>query len=181
MPKIIADTKNKILESCRNQLFTSGYASVSIRSIAKDCQLSSGTIYNYFSSKDELIATIMLKDWIELLSQMDQKIDSVRSLNEGLMIMYQSLKSFCEMYKELFQQAQNSMHTIQSYHGMLLKQLTNRMNSLFKRFNQSEDQDLSTLIAEMILICSTKDSIDKVQVEKMIHRLVRKEMMYEQL
>ena len=40
-----------------------GYAAVTIRSVAKACGVGVGTVYNYFPSKDALVASYLLGDW----------------------------------------------------------------------------------------------------------------------
>ena len=47
-----------------------GYAKTTIRSIAGACGLATGTVYNYFPSKDVLFAAFMLADWEKCLTAM---------------------------------------------------------------------------------------------------------------
>ena len=61
MPKIIEGAKESILHCTRKHLSETGYTSLSLRLIARECHLGVGTIYNYFSSKDDLVAQIMLE------------------------------------------------------------------------------------------------------------------------
>lgn len=63
MPKIIKDLENKLIQEARRQIEETGYSAMTIRSVASGCGVGVGTVYNYFSSKDELLATYMLDDW----------------------------------------------------------------------------------------------------------------------
>ena len=63
MPKIIQNLERKLIEEARSQIETQGYGAVTIRSVAKACGVGVGTVYNYFSSKEALLATYMLQDW----------------------------------------------------------------------------------------------------------------------
>lgn len=63
MPKIIEDLEEKLLAEARRQIEESGYGSMTVRSVAKACGVGVGTVYNYFPSKDDLVATYMLADW----------------------------------------------------------------------------------------------------------------------
>ena len=63
MPKIIENVRGMLLEEAQKQIVENGYETVTIRSIAKGCGLGLGTFYNYFKSKDMLIATLLLDDW----------------------------------------------------------------------------------------------------------------------
>ena len=63
MPKIIEDLEGKLLAEARRQIEESGYGAMTVRSVAKACGVGVGTVYNYFPSKDALVATYMLADW----------------------------------------------------------------------------------------------------------------------
>ncbi len=175
MPKIISGAKEKILDTAKRQLFESGYPSLSLRSIAKECQLGVGTIYNYFSSKEELIASIMLEDWKKTLQQMDQHVNTSLFLENGFLALHSDLLSFCEIYKSLFEQAHSSSYITPSRHDLLLRQLSERIDALYEKFNQSEDKEFSTIMAELMLISSAKNTIHEIQFKKMIQRIIRKE------
>ena len=63
MPKIIHNLESKLMEEAQRQIEQSGYSAVTIRSVASACGVGVGTVYNYYRSKDELLATYMLEDW----------------------------------------------------------------------------------------------------------------------
>ena len=63
MPKIIKNLERKLVEEARRQIEESGYSAVTIRSVAAVCGVGVGTVYNYYASKDELLAAYMLEDW----------------------------------------------------------------------------------------------------------------------
>lgn len=63
MPKIIEDLETRLLAETRRQIEENGYAATTVRSVAKACSVGVGTVYNYFPSKDDLVATYMLADW----------------------------------------------------------------------------------------------------------------------
>ena len=68
MPKIIKDLEAKLLEEAKRQIEESGYSTMTIRSVAKACGVGVGTVYNYFSSKEDLLASFMVKDWNQCIS-----------------------------------------------------------------------------------------------------------------
>ena len=70
MPKIIENVRQTLLEEAKRQIKENGYAKTTIRSVAGACNVGVGTVYNYFESKDMLIATFMLEDWMECLREM---------------------------------------------------------------------------------------------------------------
>ena len=72
MPKIIANVKDQIICEAKRQIDRYGYESTTIRSVASECGIAVGTVYNYFKSKDMLVASFILQDWMSA-------VDSLRS------------------------------------------------------------------------------------------------------
>ena len=63
MPKIIENLREQLLAEAKKQTSEQGYAKTTIRSVAGACGVGIGTVYNYFESKDVLIASFMVEDW----------------------------------------------------------------------------------------------------------------------
>ena len=63
MPKIIQNLPEKLIEETRRQVMEVGYTALNMREIARNCGVGIGTVYNYFPSKDALIAQFLLQDW----------------------------------------------------------------------------------------------------------------------
>lgn len=55
----IVTSKEEILKTSRELMQRQGWSAINIRSVATACGVSVGSIYNYFSSKTELIGTIV--------------------------------------------------------------------------------------------------------------------------
>ena len=72
MPKIIENLREKLLEEAKCQVMEQGYAAMTIRSVASACGVGVGTVYNYFSSKDMLVASFLLEDWLECLAGIER-------------------------------------------------------------------------------------------------------------
>lgn len=63
MPKIIENLESRLIGEAKKQIEESGYGAMTIRSVAAGCGVGVGTVYNYFPSKDAMVATYMLEDW----------------------------------------------------------------------------------------------------------------------
>ena len=72
MPKIIENIRQNLLEEARRQVLQEGYSALTVRSVAAACGISVGTVYNYFPSKDMLIASFMLEDWQLCLDKIEK-------------------------------------------------------------------------------------------------------------
>ena len=100
MPKIIENVREQLLAEAKRQISENGYANTTIRSVASKCRLGVGTVYNYFKSKDMLIASFMLDDWQECLSKMKQQ--SITDAERFFRFIYTALLEFAEKHTALF-------------------------------------------------------------------------------
>ena len=102
MPKIIENIRRQLLDTARAQIIRNGYEKTTIRSVAGECGVGVGTVYNYFPSKDMLIATFMLEDWQECLARMAEAPSDAEGL---LSHMYTALHEFADRHSALFRDA----------------------------------------------------------------------------
>jgi len=77
MPKIIENLETKLMDEARRQIEMVGYTAMTIRSVASACGVGVGTVYNYFRSKEELLAGYMLRDWQQCLEEIHCVSESV--------------------------------------------------------------------------------------------------------
>jgi AcrR family transcriptional regulator len=100
MPKIIENVREQLLTEAKKQVSERGYANTTIRSVAGACGLATGTVYNYFESKEMLIATFVAEDWKAHLKTMSSfPADDTRELFKCI---YDSLRGFADNNKRLF-------------------------------------------------------------------------------
>lgn len=102
MPKIIENVRGMIIDEAKKQIATNGYENVTIRSIAKECGLGLGTFYNYFKSKDTLIANFLLDDWKERIAGITEKYASESDPMIVLHALYDEVSDFIESYDNIF-------------------------------------------------------------------------------
>ena len=68
--------RDTLLNSARDIADTERIDAVNIRSIAKRAGIASGTVYNYFLSKDEILLALTEEYWKQTLLEMKTKITS---------------------------------------------------------------------------------------------------------
>ncbi|MGI5173852.1 TetR/AcrR family transcriptional regulator [Treponema sp. OMZ 840] len=61
-------SKEDILDSCRKLVSEKGLPALNMRSVAKQCNIALGSVYNYFSSKEELIMETVESVWQNIFS-----------------------------------------------------------------------------------------------------------------
>ncbi|MDY0290170.1 MAG: TetR/AcrR family transcriptional regulator [Sphaerochaeta sp.] len=63
MPKIIQNIEDRIFLAAKELFYEKGYEHVNMKEIAKRSDMAVGTLYNYFSNKNELYFSVLEKSW----------------------------------------------------------------------------------------------------------------------
>ena len=126
MPKIIENLKDRLITEAKQQIAQNGYGAVTIRSIAKGCGVGVGTVYNYFPSKEALIATHLLDDWNGCIDTIQAAADSAGSPRLVVLCIYDQLIGFARRHNAIFRDDAASAGfsaSFNQYHGLLRDQL----------------------------------------------------------
>ena len=149
MPKIIKNVREQLLTEAKRQIAQNGYKETTIRSVASACGLGTGTVYNYFKSKDMLIASFMIEEWQECLLKMKQK--STSDIEAFLLNIYLSLREYAESHASLFcdeDAAKVFAVAFAERHKLLRDQIA---EILMPICNHSNSEFLAEYIAESLL------------------------------
>lgn len=63
--------RDTLLELCREAVDSGGREAVSIRSLAQKAGVAPGTVYNYFSNKDDILLALTEEYWRQALEEME--------------------------------------------------------------------------------------------------------------
>ena len=148
MPKIIENLESSLIEEARKQIEQSGYSAMTIRSVAKACGVGVGTVYNYFPSKDALLATYMLEDWNKCITAINAV--SVYSDHSAPLVrcICDQIRSFANLHTAVFRDeaaAAGFAGSHSKYHALLRSQLAQPL----RKFCQSDFS--AEFIAEALL------------------------------
>ncbi|MDO4799691.1 MAG: TetR family transcriptional regulator [Bacillota bacterium] len=72
-----------------------GVGAINIRTLAERAGIATGTVYNYFSSKDEILFVLTEEFWRDTLHQLDREIKAHRFVDQ-LESVFQELKNRLE-------------------------------------------------------------------------------------
>ena len=154
MPKIIENIRERLLAEAKRQVSESGYSAMTIRSVATACGVGTGTVYNYFPSKDMLVASFMLEDWMECIQAISEGTAHATDVKEALYCMYQELLKYKEKYTNLFAdenaEASYNASSMQRHH-LLREQLAEPLKVWTAKQTEVDASFLAEFVAENML------------------------------
>lgn len=149
MPKIIENLPRRLMEEARRQVRESGYSALTIRSVAKGCGVGVGTVYNYYASRDALVASFLLEDWNSCLETIHADAETAAHPQPVLKTVYDSLVHFLKQHEAVFRDetaAAGFSGSFGHYHSLLRSQLAEPI----RRF--CPDDFTAEFIAEAMLV-----------------------------
>jgi AcrR family transcriptional regulator len=104
MPKAIEHASSEILITTRRLLAEQGFVHLNMRTIAAACGMATGTLYNYYKAKDEIVHAVMLEDWREMLSRIDERCAAARGEDpvDTLRAIFEELHVYFAAYRDVW-------------------------------------------------------------------------------
>lgn len=126
MPKIIENLPERLVSEARRQVEESGYSALTIRSVARECGVGVGTVYNYYPSKEALVAAFMLEDWKRCIADIQACGEKAQGREPVLWAIYENLHSFMRSHAAILgdeSAAAGFTGSFGKYHALLRSQL----------------------------------------------------------
>ena len=160
MPKIIENAKRDLIAKTRQLVTASGYSSFSMREVAKLCGLAPGTIYNYFHSKDDLIAASMQQDWDIIINDLGESTKDQQSVLVILEDIHKGILGFCHEHEKVIKDPEagvNYFSHFSHYHAKLIQDIHELLESAVKETAVSYTPLLTDFLAETVLNWAVRD------------------------
>ena len=150
MPKIVDHDQHReeLLNSCFTLFATKGFADVTIREIADELGVSTGTLYHYFHSKqgilEQMFQMINIRDVNQAITMIDQSISKI-----------ERLKRFLDFVRERREYFQNLLLlTIEYYRHRTVDEAGDVLQNFadFYRRAMAENLQLPQEMADFLLI-----------------------------
>lgn len=126
MPKIIENLPHRLLEETQRQIEEVGYGSLNIRTVAKNCGVGVGTVYNYYCSKDELVAAFLLEDWSRCMDNINVYSEKADDPESVLHVVYNEITAYTLRHRAIFCDKDAAIAfagSLVRYHNLLRTQL----------------------------------------------------------
>lgn len=133
------EKRNLIMDVALEQFANNGYHATTVNKIARQAGISKGLMYNYFESKEELLAEIIKRSVGDVYSYFDINRDGYLTEDEfeffirRMHLMLMENKTFWRLFFQLLMQTEVRDHFIKSFLGSdsLLKSGTSPKSDLF--------------------------------------------------
>ncbi len=102
MSRIIENPSELILNTAKEILYNDGYNSLSMRNVAKACNIGLGTIYNYYPTKKSLVIEMMTCYWSEFIIKTQTIVKSDNEFYNKLKKIFDDLSIFIKTFKEIW-------------------------------------------------------------------------------
>ena len=162
MPKIIPELREKMLSCARAHLMEDDGHDFSTRQLASECGIAAGTVYNYFSTKEEILACIM-----------QEEAEHTEDIRCGFAMIEQQLRAFSAPFLVIWQRYDRRV-PIPKYHALLIRQIEQPLKILLERTHRTCGETERAVLSEMLLSCSQREEglIEKLipVMEKLLDR-----------
>ncbi len=178
MPKVIENIRETILQTAKNTLLSDGYDRLSLRGVARLCNIAVGTIYNYYPSKLALIVAIMLDDWTEQTERFKKACANAESAEDGIKSIFLNLREFVLLYQDVWnmsmhiKEVRDEMLNGRSRRQMLIEQLVDVIRTLLDRFEISYDSFLPHFITTSLLTYIIEPDFDYEQLNEVFKKIL---------
>ncbi len=126
MPKILEDPQKNMLVEVGRLLESGGYGAVTVRAVATGCGVGVGTVYNYFSSKEALVAAFLLEDWRQCIAAVEKVAETAENACTVASAIHGQLTHYAHNHSSVFRD-EGVKGTFSGFfsqhHGMLRRQL----------------------------------------------------------
>lgn len=159
MPKIIPELRESFIAAARKRILDTEEHDLTIRQIAADCGVAPGTVYNYFPSKDFMMAAVMLEDWQAVRSELAAAAEEAESFIGGLRAMNARIMGFVAAFRPVWQGYAghvSELGSITKHHGELVEQISGPVSRLIERFGGEKVAFEAAVLSEMLLLTSQR-------------------------
>jgi TetR/AcrR family transcriptional regulator len=94
--------RNAIIDAAEKIFFTKGMDNSTMDDVAEEAELSKGTLYLYFKSKEDIQFAICMRGAAILLDMMKERVSDEKSGYENLLTMAAVSVEFSERYRDYF-------------------------------------------------------------------------------
>ena len=173
MPKKIENLQGTILKAGKEILDSGGFDAFNIRAVSKECNIAVGTIYNYYPSKENLVANIMLEDWQMRVGKIKDKIKPSFDRYHTVKLIFETLLSFQKSIRKNWGTFSGNDIVQTELKKLLFADVSDLIHSTFLYFGVNMSPDPTNFITDILLYESSKENIHFDDIGPFINRIMK--------
>jgi AcrR family transcriptional regulator len=153
---------------------------LNIRNIAAKCGIGTGTFYNYFSSKQEVVAAIVMHEWELTLRKMDKGIKMQADCPEKLRVIFTELSGFVQaMHSIWLDDSWNdpeglNINHIHEKRKETREQLNRRvLDAVRGQVDEENEAFCADALARLFISFSSEKNLDYGNLDKFVRKVLR--------
>jgi AcrR family transcriptional regulator len=155
MPKIVDHDlyRKELLNHCFDLLAEKGYAAITMRQIAQEIGVSTGTLYHYFPSKEAIFEQLVEAMAERDLSQVSRLLKPTHTLAERLEVAFNFLDANRDYFFKqvmIFLDFYQHQQRLQDYKCQVLSQVCEQIEQAITQLLGISDPDVATLLYSLI-------------------------------
>jgi AcrR family transcriptional regulator len=100
---IVTEFRNaEILEAARKVFAKNGFSGTSVEAIAQEAGMAKGTVYLYYSSKQEIYSAALKNGLVALCSELRRQIEAAGTVEDKIRAFVETKLFFFEQHKDFF-------------------------------------------------------------------------------
>lgn len=151
MPKIVNhdEYRQEMLEKCFYFFGQKGYANITMKDIAAEIGVSTGTLYHYFPSKEKMLGELISWAGLKSVNEYNNRLTNIESIQDRLDMFMVVLKESAEFYQNIM------LLAVDIYRHSNIEQVTILYNFFSEGFVDliSDNLNVSKRFARCIYIC----------------------------
>jgi AcrR family transcriptional regulator len=179
MPKTLPNIREDILQTTREMILQDGYEKLNIRDIARNCGIATGTFYNYFRSKQEIISSLLASDWEKMYRFVQRHMKTDKPVLDQLEDVFNDLKHMMHNVHEIWAGGfpddleSGTMNKLQEIKADLRKQFTDCIRLIIEGHTPKEKEAFaSDLIARVFFSYAYEDEAGFESLRDVLEKLL---------
>ncbi len=134
----MSNIRENLLIELRKLIQEKEYKSIRIEDITKGAGVAKGSFYTYFSSKDDILSTLLLNRMVEVEKVLEERINKVEGLDE-------KVRAYIAVVFESILKDSETLHLLTLLHKIMS---TNPKGAMFKKFKPNKAKQMTKILEE---------------------------------
>jgi AcrR family transcriptional regulator len=180
LSKSMPNIRHDILITTRKLIAESGYEKLNIRNIASRCGIATGTLYNYYKSKQEIVEEIVDNEWQVMSRRIEQGTKDCVSVTDKLGTIYTELCVFMkDVHKVMSDNFLSFINTdelskVRCHNKLYVNELVEKIQSIIEDCNEEKDfKLLADVICKLFIAYSYQGNVGFKTLEPVILSILK--------